>query len=79
MKAKLARPMTLVRLPRIIETISPHVKSSLTYTQMIALARFAKDVPSANILAATLPGEMGPSSVKPNMAAAQALVRKMFY
>ena len=78
-KSKLMRPTTFVRLPQVLSAVEPHVNSSLTRTQMLALARFAKDVPAENMRAETLPSVEGPVFVKADTDKTRTLVQEMFY
>ena len=78
-KAKLVQPTTILRLPGVLETVTPNMDSSLTYTQILALARFAKDVPRDKIRAETVPGTTNRYCVRPDLEATRLLVREMFY
>jgi len=78
-KEKLMRPATIIRLPRVLGNLSPHINSSLSYTQMLTLARFAKDVPHDSIRAETLPSTLSRYCVRPDVEATRTLVREMFY
>ena len=78
-KAKLVQPTTILRLPHVLETVTPNMDSSLTYTQILALARFAKDVPRDKIRTETVPGAMNRYCVRPDLEATRLLVQEMFY
>ncbi len=78
-KAKLTRPATIMRLPKILDTINGNINSSLTETQILALAKFAREVPQANIVSETLPGEITQTCIRPDREATREIVQRLFY
>lgn len=77
-KERFRHPSTYVKLPQVLDAVDENLKSSLSYGQMLALAWFAKSVPSQNIQMATLPCRSGRSYVYIDEDEARELVHRLF-
>jgi len=78
-RAKLADPQALLRLPRVLDTVASDTQSSLTMSQMLCLAAFAKSLPSSSIRMETLPAiSKNTIFVKADPDATEKLVQELF-
>lgn len=77
-KEHFRHPSTYLKLPQLLDAVDENLKSSLSYGQMLALAWFAKSVPSSNIQMATLPCRPGRAYVYADEEKARELVDKLF-
>lgn len=79
------KPATLIKLPKLIQQISENVNTNIPVSDMIYLAKMAKDFDKANsIITQTLPGypytepSSGASYWEVNKEAADGIVAKLF-
>lgn len=77
-KRKMISASTFFKLPEVIDTIRGGVNSSMTDAQMMAIAKFVRNLPPEAIQSATLPGSTGRVYVTADEAAARELVSRMF-
>jgi LCP family protein required for cell wall assembly len=77
-KRELKNPLVLVRAPFALDALRAHLRSSLSFGQMLCLGAQAARVPAANMRAGTLPGRVGASFVYPDTARAREIVRRYF-
>lgn len=77
-KEHFRHPSTYLKLPQLLDAVDENLKSTLSYGQMLALAWFAKSVPSRNIEMVTLPCRPGRSYVHADEEEARALVERLF-
>ena len=77
-KEHFRHPSTYLKLPQLLDAVDENLKSSLSYGQMLALAWFAKSVPSSNIQMATLPCRPGRVYVYVDEEKARELVDRLF-
>jgi len=78
-KEHFRHPSTYLKLPQLLDAVDENLKSSLSYGQMLALAWFAKSVPSTNIQMVTLPCRPGRVYVYADEEKARELVDKLFH
>ncbi|MCS6829842.1 MAG: LCP family protein [bacterium] len=78
-KQHFRHPSTYLKLPQLLDAVDENLKSSLSYGQMLALAWFAKSVPSHNIEMATLPCRAGRSYVYADEEEARELIDRLFH
>lgn len=78
LKEHFRHPNTYLKLPQLLDAVDENLKSTLSYRQMLALAWFAKSVPSRHIEMATLPCRPGRSYVYADEESARALVEQLF-
>lgn len=78
-KEHFRHPSTYLKLPQILDAVDENLKTSLSYGQMLALAWFAKSVPSSRIEMATLPCRPGRSYVYVDEEEARRLVDRLFF
>ncbi|GIV20353.1 MAG: transcriptional regulator [Armatimonadota bacterium] len=77
-KEHFRHPSTYLKLPQLLDAVDENLHSSLSYGQMLALAWFAKSVPSSNIQMATLPCRPGRVYVYADEEKARELVDRLF-
>jgi len=77
-KEHFRHPSTYLKLPQVLDAVDENLKTSLSYGQMLALAWFAKSVPSQNIQMATLPCRPGRSYVYADEDEVRELVGRLF-
>lgn len=77
-KEHFRHPSTYLKLPQLLDAVDENLTSTLSYGQMLALAWFAKSVPSRNIEMVTLPCRPGRSYVYADEDEARALVDRLF-
>lgn len=77
-KEHFRHPSTYLKLPQLLDAVDENLKSSLSYGQMLALAWFAKSVPSSNIQMATLPCRPGRAYVYADEEKTRELLDKLF-
>jgi LCP family protein required for cell wall assembly len=78
LKEHFRHPSTYLKLPQLLDAVDENLSSSLSYGQMLALAWFAKSVPSSNIQMVTLPCRPGRVYVYADEEKARELVDKLF-
>lgn len=78
LKEHFRHPTTYMRLPQLLDAVDENLKSSLSYGQMLALAWFAKSVPSQQIEMVTLPCRLGRSYVYADEEQVRELVDRLF-
>ncbi|MDW8105020.1 MAG: LCP family protein [Armatimonadota bacterium] len=79
LKEHFRHPSTYLKLPQILDAVDENLKTSLSYGQMLALAWFAKSVPSTHIEMVTLPCRPGRSYVYADEEEARRLVDRLFH
>lgn len=77
-KEHFRHPSTYLKLPQLLDAVDENLKSTLSYGQMLALAWFAKTVPSRNIEMVTLPCRPGRSYVYADEEKTRALIGRLF-
>ena len=77
-KEHFRHPSTYLKLPQLLDAVDENIRTSLSYGQMLALAWFAKRVPSQNIQMVTLPCRPGRSYVYADEQEARELVERLF-
>jgi len=79
LKKRIMIPGNFTKLPGIADSLSAHMKSTLTLDQLISLAFFARNLPAENIKMATLPADDGRVFVTAREEETRELVQRMFY
>jgi polyisoprenyl-teichoic acid--peptidoglycan teichoic acid transferase len=77
-KEHFRHPSTYLKLPQLLDAVDENLSTSLSYGQLLALAWFAKSVPSQNIQMVTLPCRPGRSYVYADEQEARELVERLF-
>ena len=78
-RARLADPLVMFRMPKVVDMINTDMESDLTPAQAACLVRFLRSLPESAIRMDTLPAlEGGGVFVRADMDAARELVRAMF-
>jgi len=77
-RSKVITPSAFFRLPDVIETARSGVTSSMSESQLMAVADFVRRLPNSSIEMVTLPGEPHKAYIKADMAAAREIVQRMF-
>ena len=79
LKGKMVSPDNFLKLPRVIDSVNDHIKGTLTIDQLMALAYFARNLPTESVRMETLPSQAGRVFVTARDEETRELVRKMFY
>jgi len=78
LRSRIVSPGSLLKLPKIVESVRGHVSGSLSLQQMMSLAYFAKTLPPDNIRMEILPAYAGRVFVTAREDETRALVQEMF-
>lgn len=77
-KERFRHPSTYLKLPQLLDAVDENLKTTLSYGQMLALAWFAKSVPSHNIEMVTLPCRPGRSYVYADEDEVRDVIDRLF-
>lgn len=77
-KAALKQPATWLRVPGMLETARTEMGGTLSWSQLVAVANFARTVPKGRMAMHVLPSHPGRVYVYPDRDAARELVSHLF-
>lgn len=76
---KLKSPATVLAAPQLLRAFVENTQTNLTMTELITLGWFALRLEVADVQVATLPGQVGPVYVIPDMAKGRQLITQLFF
>lgn len=76
---KLTSPSTVLRAPRLLRALVERTQTNLTMRELLTLGLFAARLSAPDIHTATLPGQVGPVYISPDVAKAGPLIAEMFF
>ena len=77
LRARLREPAVLLAVPAIVDQVRSNIDTNLQPEHLASLAWFARGMAPGALRMATLPGEQRSTCVKPDLAAARAMVQEM--